>query len=99
MYDEQHGISPKSIQALFEYVHGILQYNTWSSESHNFYIKHSRLSIHANSFSRIRAKLWNKIPLSLRNLSKNEFDRKIKQNLTSILNAVDYYIDVTEIFL
>jgi len=28
MYDEQHGISPKSIQALFEYVHGILQYNT-----------------------------------------------------------------------
>jgi len=99
MYDVQHGISPKSIEALFEYVSGILQYNTRSSESHNFYIKHSRLSIHANSFSRIRAKLWNEIPLSLRNLSKNAFDRKTKENLTSILNAMDYYIDVFEIFL
>ena len=43
--------------------------------------------------------MWNEIPLSLRNLSKNAFDRKIKQNLTSILNAEDYYIDVPEIFL
>ena len=50
MYDVRHGISPKSIQALFEYVSGIHQYNTRSSESHNFYIKHSRPSINANSF-------------------------------------------------
>lgn len=73
MYDVRHGISPKSIQALFEYVSCIHQYNTRSSESHNFYINHSRLSIYANSFSRIGAKLWNKIPLSLRNLPKNAF--------------------------
>ena len=58
MYDVRHGISPKSIQALFEYVSSIHQYNTRSSESHNLYIKHSRLSIHAKSFSRIGAKLW-----------------------------------------
>ena len=58
MYDVRNGISPKSIQALFEYVSGIHQYNTRSSECHNFYIKHSRrLSIYANSFSRIGAKL------------------------------------------
>ena len=69
------------------------------TESHNFYIKHSRLSIYANSFSRIGAKLWNEIPLSLRNLPKNAFNRKIKQNLTNILNAEDYYIDVPEIIL
>ena len=99
MYDVQHGISPKSIQALFEYVSGIHQYNTRSSESYNFYIKHSQLSIHANSFSRIGANLWNEIPLSLRSLSKNAFDRKIKKNFTSILNAKDYYIDDSEIFL
>ena len=30
---------------------------------------------------------------------KNAFNRKIKQNLTSIINAEDYYIDVSEIFL
>ena len=95
----RHGISPKSIQALFEYVSGIHQYNTRSSESQNFYIKHSRLSIYANSFSRIGAKLWNEIPLSLRNLPKNAFIRKIKQNLINILIAEDYYIDVPEIIL
>ena len=99
MYDVRNGISPKSIQALFEYISGIHQYNTRSSESHNFYIKHSRLSIYANSFSRIGAKLWNEIPLSLRNLPKNAFNRKIKQNLINILNAEDYYIDVPEIIL
>ena len=55
MYDVRHGISPKSIQALFEYVSGIHPYNTRSSESHNFNIKHCRLSIYANSFSRIGA--------------------------------------------
>ena len=99
MYDVRHGISPKSIQALFEYVSGIHQYNTWSSESHNFCIKHSQLSIYANSFSRIGAKVWKEIPLSLRNLPKNAFNRKIKQNLPNILNAEDYYIDVPEILL
>ena len=45
MYDVRHGISPESIQALLEYVSRIHQYNTWSSESQNFYIKHSRLSM------------------------------------------------------
>ena len=29
----------------------------------------------------------------------NAFNRKIKQNLTSIINAEDYYNDVSEIFL
>jgi len=88
MYDVRHGISPESIQALLEYVSGIHQYNTRSSESQNFYIKHSRLSIHAHSFSRIGPKLWNEIPFSLRNLSKNAFNRKIIQNLTSILKLM-----------
>ena len=39
------------------------------------------------------AKLWNEIPLSLRNLPKNAFNIKIKQNLTNSQNAEDYYID------
>ena len=39
----------------------------------------------------------NKIPLSLRNLSKNAFKRKIKQKLIIIVNPEDSYIDVPEI--
>ena len=99
MNDVRHGTSPKSIQDLFEYVSSVHPYYTRSSHSHNLYIKHSRLSIHANSFSRIGARLCNEISSSLRNLSKDVFKRKIKQNLTNILNAEDSYIDVPEIIL
>ena len=54
-------------------------YNTRSSAKHNFYTQSSRLSIQLNSFSRIGTKIWNEMPLSLRNLSKHDFKRKIKE--------------------
>ena len=52
-----------------------------------------------NLFQELGTKLWNDIPLSLRNLWKTAFKRKIKQNLTNILNAENFYIDVPEIIL
>ena len=52
--------------------HNLHFYNTRSSASNNFNTKPSRLSIRANSFSRIGVKVWNEIPQALRNLSKNE---------------------------
>ena len=97
MYDVPHGTSPKSIQPLLEYVSSVHYHNTRSCESKDRYIKRSRLSIQANSFSRIGAKIWNKIPLSLQNLSKNVFKRKIKQKLINTPNDEDSYIDVPEI--
>ena len=54
-------------------VSGMHQYNTQSSESQNFLHKHSELSIDANSFSRIGAKLWNEIWNSLPLHSQTEF--------------------------
>ena len=93
MYDVRHGTSPTSIQALFEYVSSVHLHNTRSCEDNDLYIKRSRVSIQAISFSRIGAKMWNKIPLSL----KNVFERKIKQKLINILNDEDSYIDVPEI--
>jgi len=51
----------------------------------------SRPSIQSNSFPRIGARIWNKIPL------KNAFKRKIKQKLINILNAEDSYLDVSEL--
>ena len=50
-----------------------------------------------NSFSRIRTKMWNEMPVSLRKLSKNAFKRKIKQTLFEILASEDCYIDLPEI--
>ena len=72
-----------------EYVSSVHHHNTRSCQSNDLYMKCSRLSIQAN-----RAKIWNKIPLSLRNLSKNVFKRQMKQKLIDFLNAEDSYIYV-----
>ena len=60
-----------SIQDLFEDVSNVHSYNTGSSASNNFYTKFSRLSVQANSFSRIGAKVWNEMPLAVKNFSEN----------------------------
>ena len=54
----------------------------------------TRLSIQVNSFSRIGTKIWNELPETLRKLSKNAFNRKIKQTLFEILASEDCYIDL-----
>ena len=68
-----------------------------SFASNNFNTKPSRLSIQANSFSRIGVKVWNEIPQALRNLSKNAFKRKLEQILFNILGSQDSYIDLSQI--
>ena len=52
-----------------------------------------RLTVQADSFSRIGVKVWNKIPQELRNLYN------VKQILSSILGLQDSYIhvDISEI--
>ena len=59
--------------------------------------KPSRLTVQANSFSRIGVKVWNAIPQALRNLSKNAFKRKRKQILFIILGSQNSYINLPEI--
>ena len=97
MFDIRHRNAPSSIQDLFQDISDIHSYNTRSSVSNNFYTQSSRLSIQVNSFSRIGTKIWNEIPLSLKNLSKNAFKRTIKRTLFDILALEDSYIDLQEI--
>jgi len=97
MFDVRHRIAPSNIQDLFQDVCNVHSYNTRSSVSNNFYTKPSRLSVQANSFSRIGVKVWNEIPQALRNLSKNAFKRKLKQILLNLLGLQDSYIDLSEI--
>ena len=60
-----------TIQDLFQDISDIHSYNTRSSASNNLYTQSSRLSIQVNSFSRIGTKIWNEMPVTLRNLSFN----------------------------
>ena len=58
------------------YISNVHSYNTRSCASNNFYTRPSRLSIQANSFSRIGVEVRNTIPQALRDLPKNAFKRK-----------------------
>ena len=98
LFEIRHSNAPGNIQYLFQDTSDIHSYNTRSSASNNFFTQSSRVSIQVNSFSRIRTKIWNKVPVSLRKLSKNAFKRKIKQTLFDwILASEVSYIDLPEI--
>ena len=94
MFEIRHINAPGNIQNLFQDICDIHSYNTRSSVSNNFYTQSSRLSIQVNSFSRIRTKIWNEMPMSLRKLPKTLFKRKIKQILFEIVASEDCYIDL-----
>ena len=81
MFDTRHRNAPRNVRDLFQDISNIHPYNTRSSASHNFYTQSSRLSIQLNSFSTIGTKIWKEMPLTLRNLSKHDFKRKIKRVL------------------
>ena len=97
MFDIRHRNAPINIRDLFQDISNIHPYNTRSSASYNFYTQSSRLSVQLNSFSRIGTKIWNEMPLSLRNHSKHDFKRKIKSVLFDILSLEDSYLDIRNI--
>ena len=97
MFDIRRRDAPRNIRDLFEDISNIHSYNTRSSASKNFYTQSSRLSIQLNSFSRIGTTIWNEMPLTLRNLSKYNFKRKIKRKLFDILTSDDSYLDIRNI--
>ena len=97
MFDVRNRTTPSNIQDLFQDISNVHSYNTHSSASNNFYTKPSRLSVQANSFSRIGVKVCNAIPQALKNLSKNALKRKLKQILFIILGSQDFCTDLSEI--
>lgn len=68
MHDIRNPQEPSNILNLFSKTTSIHSYNTWSCSSNNVYIKKSRLDIQKRAFSRVGAKTWNEIPVSLREL-------------------------------
>ena len=97
MFDVRNRTASSNIQDLFQDISNVHSYNTRSSASNNFYTKPSRLSVQANSYSRIGVKVWNAILQALRNLSQNAFKRKLKRILFNILGSQDSNIDLSEI--
>ena len=95
MLDITTNSAPQNICNLFTFTQDIHQYNTRSASSGNYYINHSRLNHHKNSFSIVGAKIWNSIPESYRRLPKHIFKKKIKTLLFETLESLDSYADTS----
>ena len=97
MFDITANSAPQNICNLFTSTQDIHQYNTRSSSSGNYYINHSRLNHHKNSFSIVGAKIWNSIPESYQKLPKHNvmFKKNIQALLFETLETLDSYADTS----
>ena len=69
-------------------------YHTRAATSDKFHCKYSRLKQQTDSFSRVRVKIWNEIPVDFRELTKSSFKAKINNVLFQVLENEDIYVDV-----
>ena len=97
MLDITTNSAPQNICNLFTSTQDIHQYNTSSASSGNYYINHSRLNHHKNSFSIVGAKIWNSIPESYRRLPKHIFEKKNKTLPFETVESLDSYADTSTI--
>ena len=84
MHDINNDKAPANMLNLFQKTSNIHSYNTRSFTSGKFYVKSSRLEIQNNSFSRLGAKLWNKITRYITDLPKKAFKRVLRKLLFDI---------------
>ena len=100
MFEIRHRNAPGNIQDLFQDISNIHSYNTRYCLKKTFTHKVLDSQFKGISFFRIGRKIWNKMPISVRKLTKLPFKRNIKQTLFEILAASeDCYIDLPVIVL
>jgi hypothetical protein len=68
MYDVTIELIPENISDLFIQTSNVHSYITRSSTAGNYYKKYCHTNQQKNAFSRIGAKVWNNVPLYIRNL-------------------------------
>ena len=92
MHDINNDKGPANLLNLFQKTFNIHSFNTRSSTYGKFYVKSSRLEILKVSFSRLRVKLWNKIPRYITDLPKKAFKRALRKLLFDISKKENDYI-------
>ena len=86
--------APINISISFPKITSVHSYGTRSSTSEHFYTKKSALNVQSKAFSRVGVKIWNGIPTSLKNSSKNSFKKSIRTRLIEILETENSYVDI-----
>ena len=81
MHDFVNNLTPPNVSELFSYSSEKKHYSyTRSSAAGNLYLKHLRTEHMKNSFSRLGARIWNRIPICLRSPTKYEFKRLLQDS-------------------
>ena len=78
MFDITTNSAPQNICNLFTLTQDIHQYNTRSASSGNYYINHSRLNHHKNSFPSLGLKFGTVFPKAIENYQSTYSKRKFK---------------------
>ena len=94
MYDIKTSSAPINISNLFSRITSVHSYSTRTSTFEHFYTKKSALDVQSKAFSRVGLKIWNWIPTSLKNSSKNSFKKSIRTKLIEILETENSYVDI-----
>ena len=97
MFDVHNDSAPSNITKLFTRTSNIHTYNTRSSTSQFFSVKHSRFKMQKKAISRVGVKVWNEMPDEYKYLSKKSFKKETKRALLNILETKDSYVEPDEI--
>ena len=94
MYDINTNFAPIKISNLFSKITSVHSYSTRSSTSEHLFTNQSALNVQSKTFSRVGVKIWNGIPSSLKNVSRNCFKKTIRTKLIEILETENSYADI-----
>ena len=97
MYDISKTNVPPNISAMFTSLEKIHEYNTRSSSMKNFYVKYTGSDLQKRFFANTGARVWNVVPMELRENSKHNFREKMHDKLLQMLVMEDEYIDISVI--
>ena len=97
MHDISDYQAPSKISELFVRSNMIHSHYTRFFAAGNFYVQRSRLNQVLLSFSRGGVRVWNKIPLTLREQRKDPFKRKLHKLLIEVLETKKVYVDMSTI--
>ena len=70
MHDIHHDLVPQNLKNLFTRIASIHFYNTRTAAAGKFHVIHSRTKQQNQSFLRLGARIWNKIPELLKSETK-----------------------------
>ena len=97
MYDISKTNVPPNISAMFTSLEKIHEYNTRSSSMKIFYVKCTGSDLQKRFFANTGARVWNVVPMELRENSKHNFREKMHDKLLQMLVMEDEYIDISVI--